>query len=295
MDIRNLRQILALRQHGSFAKAARALGMSQPNLSTSVARLEDQFGVKLVDRTAAGSELTPVGELVADRAARVIGEMQRLVRDTELVAGGEAGLVRIGVGSALCSVFLPQFALAIARAYPKLRFHIEVNERDRLAPLLIERELDLIVCALSEDVTGGELVYTEVLECDGVALAAPAHALAGKRDISPAEFADHIGGGSSSRNFHNYQIMDLKQEPENSSFYTSNEYSALIPIAIDGRCTLIAPDFVAKPYLDSGELVRLDVAWSYSLSFVAVTTRASSLSPALRGIVQLAVETGRSV
>ena len=52
MDIRSLQQVVAVSKYGSFAKAAEALGVSQPNLSKTVARLEDELKLKLFDRTA---------------------------------------------------------------------------------------------------------------------------------------------------------------------------------------------------------------------------------------------------
>jgi DNA-binding transcriptional LysR family regulator len=51
MDIRSLLQVVAIRKYGSFSKAAEALGVSQPTLSTSVARLEDQLQLRIFDRT----------------------------------------------------------------------------------------------------------------------------------------------------------------------------------------------------------------------------------------------------
>ena len=77
VDIRNMRHLLAVREHGSFAKAAQVLQISQPSLSASISRLEDRLKVKLFERSAAGSFITPVGEFVAERASRVIAEVDR--------------------------------------------------------------------------------------------------------------------------------------------------------------------------------------------------------------------------
>src|SRR3954462_2082250 len=105
MDIRSLRQVGAVREYGSFAKAADALGVSQPNLSKSVARLEDQLKLKIFDRTRKGSSLTPVGEMIVERAGAVIAEARDLERDAALLAGGETGTVRIGFSSAIWTGF----------------------------------------------------------------------------------------------------------------------------------------------------------------------------------------------
>src|SRR6478752_6573162 len=113
MDIRHLRQILAIRDHGSFARAAEALNMAQPALSKSVAKLENELRLTIFTRTSTGSALTPMGEMIADRAERVMAATRNLARDAALVAGGDAGAVRIGVGTLLKDALLPRLLLKI--------------------------------------------------------------------------------------------------------------------------------------------------------------------------------------
>ena len=65
----------------------------------------DQLKIKLLDRSATGSHLTPIGELIAERASKVVRETEQIIRDAALVAGGGAGLLRLGFGSALTEPF----------------------------------------------------------------------------------------------------------------------------------------------------------------------------------------------
>src|SRR5262249_26265364 len=125
MDIRHLRQILAIRDHGSFAKAAEALHMAQPALSKSMAKLEDELRLTIFTRTSSGSELTPMGEMIAERAERVMAATQNLARDAALVAGGDAGAVRLGVGTMLKDALLPRLLLKLVEEHPRLRLEIE--------------------------------------------------------------------------------------------------------------------------------------------------------------------------
>src|SRR5881394_1611359 len=111
MDIRQLRQILAIRDHGSFAKAAEALNLAQPALSKSMAKVEGELGLTMFARSSTGSELTPMGEMIAERAEKVMAATRNLARDAALVAGGDAGAVRIGVGALLKDTLLPRLLL----------------------------------------------------------------------------------------------------------------------------------------------------------------------------------------
>ena len=125
MDIRSLQQVIAIRKHGSFTKAAAALGVSQPNLSNSVARLEDELKLQIFDRTAKGSALTPIGEMILARADAVIAETRDLARDAALLAGGETGSVRIGGGPALMTPLMTPLMHGLARGHPGLQIHGE--------------------------------------------------------------------------------------------------------------------------------------------------------------------------
>src|SRR4051812_48661892 len=151
MDIRSLSHVLAIQKYGSFARAADALGVSQPNLSKSVARLEDQLRLKIFDRTAKGSALTPVGELIVERADAVIAETRNLARDAALLAGGETGVVRIGFSSSIWTAFATPLLGWIVDRHPRLKIHAEVAPGGRLLPLLGSRDLDIVFVAEPPD------------------------------------------------------------------------------------------------------------------------------------------------
>jgi DNA-binding transcriptional LysR family regulator len=74
--------------------------MAQPALSKSIAKVEDELRLTIFTRTSTGSELTPMGEMIAERAERVMAATENLARDAALVAGGDAGAVRLGIGTA---------------------------------------------------------------------------------------------------------------------------------------------------------------------------------------------------
>lgn len=97
MDVRHMRQVLAIHRRGSFVKAADDVGVAQPTLSKSISRLEDELGLKLFDRSGTGAKVTPMGALIVQRAETIIAEAERLARDIELVAAGQMGEARIAV------------------------------------------------------------------------------------------------------------------------------------------------------------------------------------------------------
>ncbi len=290
MDIRSLQQVIAVRNYGSFAKAAEALGLSQPNLSKTIARLEDELKLKIFDRTAKGSALTPIGELIIERADAVIAETRDLARDAALLAGGETGVVRIGCTTALMMPFLQPLMQGIVARHPRLRVHGEVAASARLLPLLNARELDVV---FTGQAPADPSVYAvqSILKTPAVFVASPAHPLANERDISIARLAEFRCGGSQSPGSSNVRIMG--QESENLGMYTASHYDLLLPLVVRGDAVLLAPAFVVQPHLEAGEMVILDVQLRYDQGFNFVTTRAASLSPIIREIRADAQEIGR--
>jgi DNA-binding transcriptional LysR family regulator len=282
MDIRSLHQVLAVQKYGSFAKAADALGVSQPNLSKNVARLEDELRLRIFDRTAKGSALTPIGELIVERADAVIAETRNLARDAALLAGGETGIVRIGCTPALQTSLMMPLLQRIVSRHPGLRVHLESAVSGRLLPLLEARELDVIFAGATPDALPGAYVVETILEAPAVFVASPSHPLANERAISIARVAEFKCGGSASSGSRNERLLGF--ESENLGMYSASDYEPLLALVLMGVAVLPAPSFIVQPYLQAGKMVALDVQWRFDTKYHFMTTHGASHSPIVKEI-----------
>src|ERR1700749_168890 len=105
LDVTRLRVLDAVARHGSVTAAAREMAYSQPAATHHPARLEAETGAQLLQRAGRGVRLPPAGQLLADRAAEIIGRID--AADAELAAhvGLTAGRVRLaGVASGIGSL-----------------------------------------------------------------------------------------------------------------------------------------------------------------------------------------------
>ena len=87
IELRHLRYYLAVVEELHFGRAAARLGISQPPLSQTIRRLEDELGVQLLQRTSRSVVPTPAGLALAGEARRVLGALECAVAEARRAAG----------------------------------------------------------------------------------------------------------------------------------------------------------------------------------------------------------------
>jgi DNA-binding transcriptional LysR family regulator len=106
LDVRQLRQLLAIAAEGSFARAARSLYISQPALSRSIQEIERKIGFRLFDRGREGAHPTDAGQMVLYHAEAVIAAARDMDRELARIRGLGTGELRIGAGLFPTELFL---------------------------------------------------------------------------------------------------------------------------------------------------------------------------------------------
>ncbi|MCW6003781.1 LysR family transcriptional regulator [Micromonospora sp. CPCC 205371] len=145
LDVTRLRVLDALARHGSVTAAAQALHYSQPTVSHHLARLEAETGARLVQRVGRGIRLTQAGQLLADRAAEIIGRID--AADAELAAhvGLTAGRVRLAGFSSVIGSLVPRAVAALASRNPGLRVSLVDTHPPEALELLRAGAIDVAV------------------------------------------------------------------------------------------------------------------------------------------------------
>ncbi|TAK78209.1 MAG: DNA-binding transcriptional regulator OxyR [Gammaproteobacteria bacterium] len=124
MNIRDLKYLVALADHGHFGKAADACFVSQPALSIQIKKLEENLGVKLLERTNKSVLLTDSGTIIAERARSILNQVEE-VRDIAKAAKDPfSGELRIGIIPTLAPYLLPLIFPALVKAFPKISFYL---------------------------------------------------------------------------------------------------------------------------------------------------------------------------
>jgi DNA-binding transcriptional LysR family regulator len=184
MDTRQLIVIVAVAEHGTFSAAADALHTVQSNVSAHVARLEQEVGAVLVDRSV--GRLTVEGEAVVARARRVFAELDAAVADVAALRDEVVGRVALGMIGTTARWLAPGLLKAIAERHPGVQLSLFEATSASLEPQLAGDRLDLAV--LNLPVPAGFDFVTQPLFDEDLVLVAPADdRLARRRTIDLAD------------------------------------------------------------------------------------------------------------
>ncbi|CAA9310620.1 MAG: Hydrogen peroxide-inducible genes activator _ OxyR [uncultured Lysobacter sp.] len=188
MNLRDLRYLLALADHRHFGRAAEASFVSQPTLSTQIRKLEEELGVALVERAPRRVMLTPVGMDIAERARRVIAEVDQMAEIARRSQDPEAGTVRLGLFPTLAPYLLPHVVPRLRERFPRLELLLVEEKTDQLLARLRDGRLDAAVLALP---LNDEQLHIEPLFDEPFLLAVPKrHPLAAQSSLAPGDLDD---------------------------------------------------------------------------------------------------------
>jgi LysR family hydrogen peroxide-inducible transcriptional activator len=152
--VAQLRAFVAVAEKLHFRDAAAELGMSQPALSGSVAALEDALGTRLVERTTRRVLLTRSGELVAERARRVLDEVENLVAVAQSTGRPFTGDLHLGVIPTVAPYLLPALLRPVREAYPELSPILHEEQTASIEDGLATGRLDAALLATAVDSPG---------------------------------------------------------------------------------------------------------------------------------------------
>ncbi|SFV68495.1 Hydrogen peroxide-inducible genes activator [hydrothermal vent metagenome] len=144
-SIKNLKYLLALKQHLHFSKAAKACFVSQSTLSAGINKLEQDLNVRLVERNNKSVLFTPLGEKIVKHSEMVIYSIQDLVATSN--TNFLESTITIGIIPTISSYLLPNFVSKVKEKYPKLKFVIIEDTSQNLLLKIEQLKLDFAIFA----------------------------------------------------------------------------------------------------------------------------------------------------
>lgn len=189
MTLTELRYLVAVAEERHFGRAAERCHVSQPSLSASIKKLEDELGARVFERGKRGVFVTGPGEEVVAQARRALEEAARVKSVARQARNPLEGALRLGVIHTVAPYLLPELVAALRRLAPEMPLDIEENMTASLDRMLKANELDVVILALPYEAPGMEVVslYDEEFR----AVVPRKHPLAKRKSLAVEELEAH--------------------------------------------------------------------------------------------------------
>jgi DNA-binding transcriptional LysR family regulator len=290
-DLNDLGLFAAVVANGGISAAARSLGAPKSRISRRMKALEEQLGVRLLERTTRHFKVTDIGHDVYRHARAALSEAAAIDEMATRQKSEPQGVVRlscpVGVDRMIGSA-LP----GLLQRHPKLRVQLVVTNR-RVE--LIDESIDVAVRVRPRLDSDADLQVKIIGQTMRVLVASPAYLAASGAPASPADLprfatisqTDRPGPDRWTMSNDAGDEVEIVHEPRLSA----TAYPALRQAAVDGVGIAMLPEFACHDHLAAGELVRVLPEWSLPQGIMhLVFTSRRGLLPGVRAVIDFIAE-----
>lgn len=269
MELSQLRYFTAVAQLGNMSKAAETMFVSQPNLSTSLSRLEEEVGVPLFERRRGKITLNQSGECFLHYVEQSLAALEKGIQEVRNRNTGRSEPLSIA-----CMVddtlLLQQFLLK----NPDISLNHQRGDLPSVTKMLERQEVDLALTVLEPP--GEELAFERIYESEFVLLLNRAHPLAQCESISRRQLAgEHLAIDGSRVNRNTFCATEGKMGTTPIIDYDVRHLELLLSLVEANRCISIVPavkyhelrlqgkhsDVVCRPYADGAPVAYFGIAY----------------------------------
>jgi len=276
MDLNALADFALVATNGGLGKASRASGRSKATLSRRIADLEDQLGVRLIERHARGLKLTEAGELLMGRTEGPMHDVAEAMTAVREGVSAPRGRLRVAAPVLFSQLAMGRVCADFCAAYPDVT--IDVVSEDRLVDL-VEEQFDVAIRPNPRPDTG--LVGRCFAKDRLVVVAAPSHAMPRSRKpvsvpgIVTTSFRDSRWTLDDGR-----LVLEPVPRVRLSSFLTVRD------AAVAGAGVALLPQSIAWNELARGELVQWGAVSGGEVALWVLHTSRRLPAPKVRAFVE---------
>ncbi|MBL8629815.1 MAG: LysR family transcriptional regulator [Rhodospirillaceae bacterium] len=298
MELRQLQHFLAVVEEGNFHRAADKVHLTQQAVSKSIAQLETNLGVRLLDRDRQSVDLSPFGELLLPHARTIDAEVRRFQDNLSTMLGTKTGMVRVGATPTMLNQLLPNALSKLHASRPQIRIHVESGDFDRLAGALLRGELDMVLSTEPSDAVDELIAIERLCEDHNVVVARPSHPLAKARnvkakDLATCQWLEISNFPKAAQDFKSLFAAD-KIKPPHPALSTTAVAFALNWLAQSDALCLLPKQLVTRE-LEAKHLVEIITPLkARSWPLVVAYRRNATRSPATLALIDAAKVVARS-
>ena len=187
LELRHLRTIRAIHDHGGLARAAEVLNITQSALSHQVRAMEDQAGTSLFLRQSRPMRLSPAGLRLLTLARQVLPLVEAAEAEIRGVTSGQLGRLHIAMECHACFNWLLPALDRFRHAWPQVDIDVRAGLAFTALPALARGEADMVISSDPEEMPG--IVFEPLFDYQPLLVVPAGHALAGRAFAEPADLA----------------------------------------------------------------------------------------------------------
>lgn len=254
MNLRDLRYLLAVAEHGHFGRAAEASGVSQPTLSVQLRKLEEMLGVALFERGGKAVMPTAACERLMPHVRAAVAEADAILAAARDLRDPLAGRFRLGIIPTLAPYLLPLVFAPLKEALPALEIEPWEDQTRILLDRLRAHELDAALLATEEDAP--DLTSLPLFAEPFLAALPPEHPLAGREVVAQAELARDILVLADGHCLREQALEACGQAAALGGSLRASSLATLLNMVAAGYGTTLIPGLAAGAAQDAGLVLR---------------------------------------
>lgn len=185
MDLRQLEIFVKVAELKSFSKAAQALRLTQPTISEHIRTLEQELGVRLLDRLGRGAEATRAGQLLLSHATRMLQLQRDTLQAMDSFQGRLAGDLHVAASTIPGEYVLPALIGRFKEKFPDIVISLLIGDSRAVVDWVIDGRAEVAVVGARLAHRGIE--YRELMPDELVVAVPVAHPWHGKKEIALAD------------------------------------------------------------------------------------------------------------
>jgi LysR family nitrogen assimilation transcriptional regulator len=259
MTLRQLRYFVEIARSRSLTQAAQTLNIAQPALSTHIAALESELGVRLFERHAKGMQLSEAGERLCRRAMELLSGFDALRRDVNQAEDTPVGKVRLCIGGAIAGIVAGPLLRVVSERFPQIELSVTDGLSSDIQGLLETRAADLAMMPSAAEIPG---MHTESVLEEQFMLFGAAQLMKDKPEVIALRDLAELPLVAPDRAHDARKIIE--RTAANAGFslqvrYELNSTSMLLGVVKEGLAYAILPTSMCEDAIASGALARRPV------------------------------------
>jgi len=298
MNLNQLRYFVSVAELKSFTKAAVNHYISQTAITQQIHALEENIGVRLLDRNSRPISLTPAGKVFLKEAREILGRMDAALQHTREASTGLEGELRLGYTKGYEHSDLPKHLRRFHHEYPNVLISCYRHDTDKLAAGLLSGDYDIIFTWDSTNIHQEETLSLRLFERVPLRVALYAnHPLARKKQLSRKDlkqenilFMSPSGTGDSFGDAHYIRLYQQAGYQPNILLRSSDMESILMMVAAEEGISIV-PEYIHAWNIGTENVVFVPLSGEEEHEEILIAWRKNDDNPALEHFIQRLMNT----